>query len=241
MPVMPVMPVMMPRRAASPATSPLAMTQSPKGEALESPETASLYALPMAYVLRQLSDFKSGVRHGALAGKMILIANSISADQSVAAAEYFGKIKKPVPYKIVETHTVPQSYLGNEALRLPAKGNSIEPLGERIVELPQNNDQALSRDPRSGFVAFVRVGSIAKGGALVSIWGCGYCHGLNFKGLNDVPAIAGRLPSYVYRQLNDVKTGSRAGAMASLMKDLLANFSDQDMLAISAYLASRPP
>jgi cytochrome c553 len=205
------------------------------------PETASLYALPTAYVLRQLNEFKSGARHGALAGKMSLIANSMSADDFGAAAAYFAKIKKAVPYKVVETETVQQSYLANEALRLPVKGAATEPLGGRIVELPLNTDRALSRDPRSGFVAYVPVGSIAKGDALVSKWGCGYCHGLNFKGLNDVPTIAGKSPVYVYRQLNDMKTGSRAGAMASLMKDLVGNLSDEDMIAISAFLGSRQP
>jgi cytochrome c553 len=46
---------------------------------------------------------------------------------------------------------------------------------------------------------------------------------------------------YVFRQLNDIKTGSRAGANAELMQPVVAKLTQDDMLAIAAYLASLSP
>jgi cytochrome c553 len=66
------------------------------------------------------------------------------------------------------------------------------------------------------------------------------CHGPGLKGLATVPPIAGRSPSYVVRQLNDIKTGARAGIATQLMKATVANLAVDDMVAIAAYLASLP-
>ena len=76
-------------------------------------------------------------------------------------------------YKVVETDTVPKSYLGNGAMRFPEEHGGTEPLGNRIIELPQNDLSAESRDPRTGFVAHVPVGSIKQGEALVTTGGGG--------------------------------------------------------------------
>ena len=70
---------------------------------------------------------------------------------------------------------------------------------------------------------------------------CATCHGPDLKGLGDFPPIIGRSPIYVYRQLNDIKIGTRNGAMASLMKGVVEKLTADDMIAIGAYLASRGP
>ena len=56
-----------------------------------------------------------------------------------------------------------------------------------------------------------------------------------------MPAITGRSPMYIYRQLNDIKIGTRNGEWVPLMKGVVDKLSDQDMIAISAYLTSKPP
>jgi cytochrome c553 len=56
-----------------------------------------------------------------------------------------------------------------------------------------------------------------------------------------VPSIAGRSPSYVVRQLYDLRTGARAGKGAALMKKPVARLSQDDMIAVAAYLASLKP
>ena len=114
---------------------------------------------------------------------MIQIAKGISDEDTKAAAEYFASMKYPVWYKVVEGDTVPKSYLGNGAMRFPVENGGTEPLGNRIIELPQNDFSAESRDPRTGFVAHVPAGSIKKGEELVTTGGggktvpCAICHG----------------------------------------------------------------
>jgi cytochrome c553 len=89
----------------------------------------------------------------------------------------------------------------------------------------------------------VPVGSLAKGEALVTTGAgktiqCEICHGPDLLGLGDVPGIAGRSPSYMMRQLWDMKQGTRNGVQVALMKPIIANLTVDDMTAIVAYLAS---
>jgi cytochrome c553 len=113
--------------------------------------------------------------------------------------------------------------------------------------LPQEETRAKSRDPHSGFVDYVPPGSIARGEALVATGDggktipCGICHGQTLQGLGEVPAIAGRPPTYIVRQLNDMKTGARSGISTALMKAVVEKLSVEDMVAIAAYLGSRDP
>ena len=91
-------------------------------------------------------------------------------------------------------------------------GGETEPLGMRIIEMPEDNAREALRDPRSGFVAYVPVGAIKKGEALVKTGGgkttaCAVCHGADLKGLGPVPGLAGRSPSYSARQMFDMQTG----------------------------------
>jgi cytochrome c553 len=132
-------------------------------------------------------------------------------------------------------------------LFLPIADGGTEPLGRRIIEVPEYPDRTnLMRDPRAGFVAYAPRGSIAKGEALVTTGGgkttqCAICHGDDLQGLGNVPGIAGRTASYTARQLYDFKAGTRRGIDALLMKPVIARLNDEDILAITAYLASRLP
>jgi cytochrome c553 len=93
----------------------------------------------------------------------------------------------------------------------------------------------------------VPVGSIKKGEALVTNGGsgktlrCSICHGQDLKGLGNVPFLAGRSPSYLVRQLYDIKNGSRKGSWSPLMKVAVANLTSEDMVNIAAYVSSRMP
>jgi cytochrome c553 len=103
------------------------------------------------------------------------------------------------------------------------------------------------RDPSSGFVAYVPKGSIEKGKELATIGGsgqtvaCGICHGRTLQGLGDVPAIAGRHPNYIVRQLWNMQNGDRVGNSAALMQQVVEKLTNDDMLAIAAYAASLTP
>src|SRR5438132_3422362 len=108
---------------------------------------------------------------------------------------------------------------------LALEEGGTEPLGQRIVEMPESTEATeVLRDPRSGFIAYVPVGSIKKGETLVTAGGggkttaCAICHGADLKGLGPVPGIVGRSPSYTVRQLYDMQHGTRKGVWADLMK-----------------------
>jgi len=56
-----------------------------------------------------------------------------------------------------------------------------------------------------------------------------------------VPTIAGRSPSQMTRQMWDMQHGSRNGEWTQLMKPVVAKLSDEDLVNITAYLASLKP
>jgi cytochrome c553 len=225
------------------------------------PENAPPSGLPVAYFVRQIQDFRNGLRHTADPRKpntntMIDLARAMTDEEMKAAAEYFSAIKWTPWIRVVETKTVPKTRIvGNLFLR--ATPPATEPIAGRIIETPEDEEQAETlRNPRSGFVAYVPVGSIKKGQDLVTTGGmrivgnkivqgkttaCGTCHGPNLTGVADVPPIAGRSPSYMVRQMWDIQQGTRNGAQAQLMKLVVANLTEDDMVAIAAYVASRPP
>ena len=122
-----------------------------------------------------------------------------------------------------------------------------EPIGMRIVETPENPERTeILRDPRSGFIAYAPIGSIKKGEALVRSGGgrtvaCGACHGDDLLGLGPVPGIAGRSPSYLARQMYDMQAGARHSEWGELMKPVVARLTDEDLVNISAYVASLMP
>ena len=85
------------------------------------------------------------------------------------------------------------------------------------------------RNPRSGFIAYVPRGSVARGEALArdgknGVAACTICHGENLDGLAIVPSLRGRSPSYIARQLVDMKEGKRRGAWTPLMAPVVASF-----------------
>jgi len=214
------------------------------------PENAAVSGLPVAYFIQTMADFKSEARKSADTRKgntnlMIAYAKAMTDEEVKAAAEYFGAMRWTPWIKVVEAATVPKTRIaGGMFLRL--EGNETEAIGARIIEVPDDTERTeLLRDPRSGFTAYVPVGSIKKGEALVTTGGgkttkCSVCHGADLKGLGPVPGIAGRSPSYTVRQLFDTQRGTRKGVWADLMKPIVDNLTNDDMLAIAAYTASRP-
>ena len=147
--------------------------------------------------------------------------------------------------KVVETTTVPKTRIAG-GLFIALEGNEQEPLGQRIIEVPENTERSDLRDPRSGFIAYVPVGSIKKGEVLASTGAgkmtqCAICHGSDLKGSGPIPGIAGRSPSYLARQMYDTKQGARNGPWADLMKPVVAKLSEEDMLNIVAYVSSLAP
>ncbi len=210
------------------------------------PESASIAGFPIPYFTRQIEDMKSGDRR--TGGIMDTIAKGMSEEEIQEAAAYFAELK-PFPYvRVVETETVEKSYVERGGMRLRLPGGGTEPLGKRIIVLPEDEERIMRRDPHgSGTIAYVPAGSLAKGKELVTTGGagktlaCAICHGPTLQGSGDVPRIAGLQPIYIFRQLYNFQNNSRAGSSAALMKPAVAKLSEEDMLAISAYVGSLAP
>ena len=206
------------------------------------PESAGLTGFTAAYLIQQMADFKSGARKDS--ARMNAIAKDVTDEESKQVAEWFAALK-PGPWtKVTEADTVPKTIVGQGRMRFLAPAGGTEPIANRIITVPQDQDRARNRDPKSGFTAYVPVGSIAKGKALAESGGagktvaCGICHGDNMRGLGNVPRLAGLHPIYLARQLYLFKDGTRNGVDAQLMKKPVARLTDDDILALSAYLGS---
>lgn len=218
-------------------------------EGIAGADSANLAGLPAAYIVQQMADFKSGARKSALQSRppenLMTLAAQVATDEEIQeAAKYFSELKPRQVIRVVETNTAPTtSVLRYFYIR---QGESQEPLGRRIVEVPDDFEQYELHNPRATFTAYVPVGSLAKGRALVEsksnpAMACTSCHGEDLRGLADFPSIAGHSPSYVARQLYAFKIGVRNGAGAVLMKPVAERFSEDDIVAVSAYLASLSP
>lgn len=215
------------------------------------PENSSLAGLPAGYMRQQVIDFRDGARKSSVPQRipvalMDSVSRAVTDDEVAKAAAYFSSLKPKKRIKVIETNTVPKTYVAWLIYAVSNDGGS-EPIGRRIVEVPDDLDQFESYDNRAGFTVYVPVGSIAKGETLVTSGGagktvqCGICHGTDLKGLGPIPGIAGRSPSYIARQLYDFKHGARAGPWSALMARVVANLDEDDRVSLAAYLAAQEP
>ncbi|MGB7845895.1 MAG: c-type cytochrome, partial [Candidatus Acidiferrum sp.] len=211
------------------------------------PENASLAGLPASYIREQLANFKSGARKSSEprqkpVNNMIQVAAKVNEKEIQAAAEYFSRLKPKPWIRVVETRIVPQTHVAGWML-VRSNAGANEPIGQRIIEMPEDLERTELRDDASGFVAYVPVGSVKRGELLVTRGEtrCAVCHGADLRGHENAPSIVGRSPSYVVRQLFDMQSGARKGAVDVLMKPVVARLTLEDMVAIAAYLASKGP
>jgi cytochrome c553 len=222
------------------------------------PENAPVSGQPAAYFIRQLQDFRNGDRTSADPRKpntplMASLAREMTVEEMGQAAEYFGAMKWTPWTRVVETDLVPTTRIDGN-LFVSTSSVRTEPIAGRIIEVPEDDEQSeVLRNPRSGFVAYVPVGSIERGKTLATTgtaivdgkavagrtFACTVCHGPDLTGLADVPGIAGRSPSYLVRQMYDLQQGTRRGKMSALMQPVVAHLTGDDMVAIAAYVSSR--
>jgi cytochrome c553 len=214
------------------------------------PENAALAGLSSEYIIEQINSFRSGQRQSSeprMVPPKRMISTAIGAtDTEVkAAAEYFSRLPFTARIRVVEVQLAPRTYV-EDSMLMPSPDGQTEPIGQRIVELPENVARTQLRDPRSGFVAYVPIGSIKAGGILVSSGGgktlqCATCHGVDLKGSAIGPPLAGLSPTYMVRQLYDIQSGARGGPAVKVMQAVVAKLAVEDMVSIAAFLASREP
>jgi len=226
---------------------PCALCHFPNGQGKI--ENGHVSGLPKTYILQQLELFESGQRNSAdyrkaNTNEMARIAARLTDEEKEQVAEYFSSIPFRSMVRVVETEEAPQVRASLNRLLMEDEEKPWLPLGNKIVEVAEDAEETeIMRNPRGTFVAYVPIGSVAKGKALVdqgdeNILACSACHGPDLRGLADIPSIAGRTASYNMRQLWDIKQGTRN---SPLMTVPVANLSQEDMLNIVAYLATLAP
>jgi cytochrome c553 len=216
-------------------------------EGVGRPENAALAGLPFSYLSEQLRDMRSGARKlvdpqfvpGAL---MLEVIRQTSATDAEAAARYFSGLRYTKRVKVIETDRIPHP-IAHGFVYLFDKRRPKVALGERIIGGPDDLQRFEMRDPRTSYTAYVPVGSIAHGAALAKGNGtarppCALCHGPALGGTSLGPPIAGRFPTYLFRQLYAFQTGTREGTTATLMKPIVARLSRREMIDLAAYVGS---
>ena len=215
------------------------------------PENAGIAGLPAEYIEQAMSDYRNGLRKSSEPrmgppARMLIIGKAASAEEAHSAAVYFASLKFRPWIKVVEAKLVPKTHAAGGML-IVDEPKIMEPIGNRIIETPEDLERTELRDSKSGFIAYVPPGSIKKGEALVNSGGngktvrCTICHGADLKGLGQVPPLAGRSPSYVARQLWDMQAGNRKGPWVALMKAAVSKLTIDDLVSIGAYTASKQP
>jgi hypothetical protein len=127
------------------------------------PEAPMLGGQSVSYLMRQIAEFKNGGRKGDVhADTMVKIVKDLSDEDALAANKYFSALTPHNLTELVETDTVPMTYFGHGAIRFAKPGGEKESLGNRIIVLAQDEARAKSRDPHSGFIVYVPIGSVKK-------------------------------------------------------------------------------
>lgn len=213
------------------------------------PENASVAGQPAGYIVQQVADMRAGLRKSSTdkmgsINAMLAVAKASNDAEVKIAADYFSKLKYQKWIRVIEADMVPKTIVGDRNMMNVVPGPK-EKIGKRILELPVNLEHTEWRDSKSSFIAYVPTGAIARGKKLVEsgagAFPCAACHGPDYKGNGNVPALAGRSPSQITRQLYDFKTGMRNGAGAAMMKPQVANMTDDMRIDIAAYLSSLNP
>ena len=214
------------------------------------PENAGLAGQPYAYIVQQMADWRNGRRRSGeprMGPPAFMERIGLAATDAEAriAAEYFASMDFRPWIRVVETDDVPETRFAGWIHEV-VEGGGREPIGTRIVETPENLARTQLRDDASGFIAYVPRGAVARGRDIVTTGGensvaCAVCHGQDLRGLGPVPALAGRSPSYMARQLYDLQTGVRDGAWSDLMDAAVENLTVEDIVNIVAYTASLEP
>jgi cytochrome c553 len=217
------------------------------------PESADIAGLPVNYIIEQVHAFRNEERVDRRTTRMVAAAKAVSEKDLQAAAEYYAAIPRARQQwiKTVVSEEAPKGEFtfgpGSFRYHDPAGGTEPIPQG-RIVEVAENDDLVRARDQiRGGFVQYVRPDDLALGEKLVTTGGgkttkCATCHGADLRGMGDTPRLAGRQSIYLIRALNDIRTGANKTQKATaMMKPIVANLSDREIVAASAYLASLTP
>jgi cytochrome c553 len=233
-------------RGTPPDHLPCADCHMPNGQGVHG--VVNLAGLSADYITAQVRAFADGNRVSIISDRpgialMIAAAKRIDAENLRAAANYYAGLRFRPWIRVVETNDVPKTRPNHYGWLDIVGGHEL--IKGRIVEVPEDPVRNDIYDPGSGFVAYVPVGAPDGGRRLAEgkdrrIPGCAGCHGDGLHG-GIAPPLAGRSPSYIARQLWDIKKGARHGSTVEPMRPVVARMTPNDVVWLSAYIASLPP
>lgn len=204
-------------------------------------ENAQLRGLPASYIEEQVNAFASGARRSGGApdptSYMIAAARAVRPADLHAAAVYFASLEPQRHARVIEAVNIPRATPEDYLYRFDKTAS--EPLGNRIIEGVPDVEQHRLRDPHEQTIAYVPMGSIARGALLAnhgtaSFPACVSCHTAHFVG------IGGASPTYIVRQLIGFRSHRRNDPGAAPMQAVAAKLSERQMIDLAAYIGSRP-
>src|SRR5262244_1641452 len=101
------------------------------------PENADLAGLPKSYIIQQMADLKTGARATSVPGRlppslMISLSKTITNAEVETAAAYFSALRPRKRIKVVESGSVPKSYIAG-VVWAAKESDEREPLGNHIL------------------------------------------------------------------------------------------------------------
>ena len=203
----------------------------------------------MNYIIEQVHAFRDGDRVDTRTGRMVLASKALSEKELREAAEYYAAIgpDRQQWVKTVVSTEVPKgpAPFGVGGFRYHAPEGGMEPLPAGIVvTVAEDDDLVRARDQiNGGFVQYVHPEDMALGEKVAATYGG--CRARAMAPTTRAWAMCLGSPMdkqvYMIRQLKDMQTGARKDKNVAVMKPIVDKLSDREMVAVSAYLASREP
>jgi cytochrome c553 len=240
-------------RGRKPAVMACAFCHTPTGQGR--PENAALAGLSEGYLRQQLLDYRAGRRKAVGPDRylpvqnMIKIAKAMTDQEIEDSARYYSQQKLRRRVYVIESLRIPRA---EPAAWIYEEVGGTEDLDGRMLEVTQDLARHERRDDRLEYLAYVPPGAINRGKRLattgqsaedgsVRTQACTQCHLANLKGSGDIPAIAGRSPTYLLRQLIAFRNGLRSNPHSAQMNPVVEKLTMKEMIDLVAYLSSLPP
>ena len=126
------------------------------------PESGDLSGFTADYLVQQMADFKAGTRKDY--ARMNGISKEVSEEESRQAAEWFASLPRKQWSRVVEAAMVPKTFVGQGRMRFAdPKDKGMEPIGNRIITLPEDQEKARLRDPQIGLCVLRAAGERGQG------------------------------------------------------------------------------
>ncbi len=211
---------------------------------------ADLNGLKASYIVEQVKAFRTGERQSAEpdrrdTAEMIEVARHVSDADLAQAAAYFEGLPRQPRLLVIASGDVPVTKADQYGWLDLVPNGGREPIGVRVIEVSEDMRRMLLGDDHVNFIDYAAPGAVKRGEALVRTSGggpsCRSCHGPELRGLGDIPPLAGRSAPYLARMLWDIKSGARRGSTVAPMQTPAGGLTEQNIVDITAYLASLRP